>query len=148
MTDPTFESNNATVRRPVRDQAVVFGVMARIWQLIAGPVTAILVTTYFSGEVQGYYYAFASLLVMQSFCELGLHTLVIYIASHEWASLRLERDGNIGGESASLSRLASFAGSLFRWYLRVGALFIVGIGATGIIFFWPGDRECSGWLPG
>lgn len=127
------------------DRAVVFGLAARLWQFFTGPITAILVTSYFSGDAQGYYYTFASFLAMQSFVELGLHTIVIYFASHEWASLRLDSEGNIGGEPAALNRLAALSRSLVRWYAGVALLFVPGVSIVGYFFFRSGPPEVD-WL--
>jgi hypothetical protein len=127
------------------DRAVVFGLAARVWQFLAGPLTAILVTSNFSGDAQGFYYTFASFLALQSFVELGLHTIVIYFASHEWASLRLGADGNIAGESGALNRLAALSHSLIRWYAGVALLFVPGVSIVGFLFFRTGPDGVD-WL--
>ena len=48
------------------DQAVSYAVAARIWQLIAGFVTSLLIMACFSKLVQGYYFTFWSLLQLQT----------------------------------------------------------------------------------
>ena len=52
------------------DRAVFFGVLTKIWGLCAAPVSAILIVTQFTPEIQGYYYTFAALLALQIFVEL------------------------------------------------------------------------------
>ena len=67
------------------DRAVGFAVLARFWQLLTGPVTQLLIVFCFTDIQQGYYYAFMNLLAMQIFVELGLHVVIINVASHEWS---------------------------------------------------------------
>ncbi len=77
------------------DRAVFFSVLGRAWQFLAGPVTAYLIAANLTAVSQGFYYAFLPLLAMQAFVELGLHTLTVITASHEWAHLSLAADGAI-----------------------------------------------------
>ena len=65
------------------DRAVFFSIMEKVWTLPAGLVTALLIAAFFSPELQGYYYAFSSLLALQVFAELGLGTVLTCYASHE-----------------------------------------------------------------
>ena len=127
------------------DKAVILGLASRAWQLVAGPITAILVTSRFSPELQGYYYTFASLLAWQAFVELGLHAIVVYFVSHDWARLSLDETGAITGAPDALARLVSFGRQLFRWYGGVAVAFVMIIAPAGVVFFWAGDTEV-GWF--
>lgn len=69
------------------DRAIAYSLLARGWQFIAGPITLVLIARYFSPELQGYFYTFASLMGLQILFEMGLHSVVINTASHEWAQL-------------------------------------------------------------
>lgn len=129
------------------DGAVFFAVVARIWQLLSGPVTLVLLSRYFSPEERGYFYTFASVLALQTFFELSLHVVLINVASHEWAGLRLEADGTIGGDAANLSRLASLLRVAGRWYGIASVLFAVGIGAGGAFFLSGRALPPADWLP-
>jgi hypothetical protein len=138
-------NHGSSSSRPALEKAVLFGMAMRIWQVLAGLVTAILITSRFSSELQGYYYTFASLLAMQAFVELGLHAIVIYFVSHDWSRLELDESRAIAGDPDSLSRLVTFGRQLFRWYGGVAALFILIVGLAGIVFFWPGTVRI-GWM--
>ena len=135
----TFSQLNKRLRQLLRrfevDRAVLFGILTRIWQICAGPVTAILIATRFTPELQGYYYTFASLLALQIFVELGLGTVIIQFASHEWSKLGFDSFGQIVGDSEALSRLKGIASFAIKWY-SVGALIVsIGLGIGGYLFF-------------
>jgi O-antigen/teichoic acid export membrane protein len=117
------------------DRAVLFAILARIWGVAAGPVTALLIATKFTPASQGYYYTFVSLLGLQIFAELGLGTVIIQFASHEWSKLGLDERGRIVGDTSSLSRLVSLAQVASKWYLVASIMVTLGLGIGGYIFF-------------
>ncbi len=88
-----------------------------------------------SPEVQGFYYTFSSLVALQSFVELGFYLVVINVASHEWASLQLGKDGRIEGDPRALARLISLGRLIFKWYAVASAVFVVGVSIAGYWFF-------------
>lgn len=116
------------------DRAVGFAVLARLWQLVTGPVSQLLIVLNFTETTQGYYYAFSYLLGMQIFVELGLHVVIINVSSHEWSELMLT-DGHIGGNRESLSRLVSLGRLMTQWYLVATLLFMAVITTAGILYF-------------
>jgi O-antigen/teichoic acid export membrane protein len=117
------------------DYAVLFGILTRVWRLGAGPVTLLLIAARFTPELQGYYYTFYNLLALQIFVELGLGTVVVQFASHEWARLELDEQGRLVGDPKALSRLASLAQESLRWYARVAGIAAVSLGLGGWVFF-------------
>src|SRR5713101_4019800 len=136
-------SSNRTISLEIRnnlkrfeiDRAVFFGLLSRIWGLAAGGVTAILIATYFSPETQGYYYTFTTILALQVFVELGLGTVAVQFASHEWSRLSLDESGHIVGDGDSLSRLISVAKAITTCFLFGGFIFPIGLAAAGYVFF-------------
>ena len=117
------------------DKAVSFSVLSRFWLLFAGPITAILIATFFSPELQGYHYTFASLLSLQVFAELGLGTVIIQFAAHEWSKLQIDKQGFISGDQIALERLRSIFRFSLKWYAIASALFVFGLAIGGSIFF-------------
>jgi len=128
------------------DRAVIFGLLTRIWGLCAGPVTAILIATHFTPILQGYYYTFATILALQIFVELGLGTVIIQFASHEWSTLEMDKDGGISGNRDALTRLISIADIAKKWYLIGGALVAIGLSIGGYIFFSSSADHGVGWI--
>lgn len=128
------------------DRAVFFGLLTRAWGLCAGPVTAILIATNFSPEIQGYYYTFATILALQVFVELGLGTVMVQFASHEWSKLNLDKSGHIVGDKDALSRLISIANVGSKWFLIGGLLVTIGLGIGGYIFFSTSPNFSINWV--
>ncbi|MFN8535725.1 MAG: hypothetical protein U0556_19480 [Dehalococcoidia bacterium] len=115
------------------NSAVIFGMSLRVWQLAAGVLSALLLSRFLSPKEQGFYYTFASLVALQTFVELGLHSVVLNVSSHEWAKLRLDLAGRIEGDREALSRLASLVRQTAFWYGGVALLFLLAVGSAG---FW------------
>jgi hypothetical protein len=116
------------------DRAVFAAVSLRVWQLLAGVGTLLLMTVFFSEETQDFYYTFASLMALQTFFELGFNIAIINTCSHEWAKLDLDDKGRIVGDARALSRLVSLGRLLFKWYAVAQLLFILIVGFCGAWF--------------
>lgn len=123
------------VNRLEVDRAVFYAIAQRVWQVLAGPVSMLVISSFFTEDMQGYFYAFASLMALQVFFELGLHAVVIPLVSHEFAHLSLTDEGCLVGDETALARLASIYRLLARWYGGVSILFVVGVGAVGMVMF-------------
>ncbi len=116
------------------DGAVGFAVLARLWQLLTGPVTQLILVVSFSKATQDYYYAFTSMLGMQIFVELGLHVVLISVSSHEWSRLSLQK-GQIVGDAGARSRLISLGRMMLCWYGIAAVVFAAAITMAGFLFF-------------
>ncbi len=141
------QSVRGLVQRFEIDRAVLYAMSARGWQFVAGPVTLWLIADYFSAEVRGYFYTFGSVLAIQLFFELGLHTILVNQVSHQWALLRLTDEGSVTGDSDSASRLASLIRFVERWYSACAVLFAVCCGIGGHWFFTSKQSEISWQYP-
>ena len=129
------------------DYAIFFALLSKAWQVLAAPVTILLVVAYLSPELQGFYYTFYSLLALQAFVELGLFTVIIAVASHEWADLELDA-GVLIGRPEALSRLVSLGRFAFKWYALASAALMLGVGVAGYVFFsGEGNAEVAWQTP-
>lgn len=124
--------------RRLPDRAVRDAVLARIWQLLTGPLTQLLLVWQLTAAGQDYFQAFSRMLGLQIFVELGLSVVLISIASHEWAYLSLDR-GVLAGDSGAISRLASLVRKSLNWYSGAAAMFCLVAAGSGLWFF--GDTE-------
>ena len=126
------------------DRAVLYGLLGKALMMGAGPVTALLVAIKLSPFLQGFYFTFATLLAVQVFVELGLGTVLVQFASHEWARLHLTADGAVAGHPAALSRLQSIARLGACWYGIGGVLVAVALAFGGTLFFQYSGHDLSG----
>lgn len=117
------------------DKSVLYGILAKFWSMLFGPLAALLITHFFSSVEQGYYYTFNTILAMQVFVELGLGVVIQQFSSHEWSGLSLDQKGEIIGDEENLSRLSSIAKFSVRWFLLAGIFIALGLMVGGYIFF-------------
>lgn len=127
------------------DRAVFFAILARIWGPLAGIVSMLLITTWFSPETQGYYYTFSSIVALQIFAELGLSVVMVQFASHEWAKLGLDERGQVIGDPHALSRLISIASFALKWYVTAAAVVVIGLGIGGYVFLAQNPAPGVSW---
>lgn len=116
------------------NRAVFYALVNRGWQFLSGPVTMLLIVAYFSSEMQGYYYTFGALIALQTFVEMGMQVVTLYLASHEWHRLELDERGHLVGDASALSRLRSLAALVLKWYTVAGTIFVTAIGIAGYYF--------------
>lgn len=127
------------------DRTVLYAIFARVWGIIAGPVTALLIASKFTPVIQGFYFTFGSILAMQMFAELGIGLVIAQFASHEWANLRIDENRRIAGDPNSLSRLASLAQMAIKWYFVAAIIVVVGLSFGGYVFFSQSTTQNVNW---
>ena len=127
------------------DESIVYSVLYRVWGLSSGLITLLLLTLFFTPTIQGYYYIFLSFIALQVVLELGLYTVIINVASHEWSKLSLDRFGQITGSETSLSRLIDLGRGVTRWYGIVVFIFVPSAGLIGISILPPDDVGVWYW---
>src|SRR5262245_10945643 len=98
------------------DQAVFYSLLNRAIVLSSAIVSLGLVVTYLPPIQQGYYYTFTSLLVLQTFLELGMGTVLVQFVSHEWGKLHFREDGQLDGDERAVSRVSGLVRIGLRWY--------------------------------
>lgn len=141
MSTAAREEPPSRPRRFGLDVHVLMTLVFRSWTIIAGGLTLLLIPYGLSETQQGYYYAFASLLALQVFFELGLSQVIIQLVGHEAAHLTFHDDGQVSGDPQRLSRLHGLVGLLRRWYAIAAMLFVLLGGLAGALFF--GRSEAS-----
>jgi O-antigen/teichoic acid export membrane protein len=114
---------------------VFFSVLTQVWSALASPLTILIISWHLTGVEQGFYYTFNSVLALQVFVELGLVTVIVQVASHEWAFLRQDASGAITGNARALSRLSSLLRFALKWYTASALLVAIGLSVGGWIFF-------------
>lgn len=127
------------------DRAVFFTNAAQMTRLFTGPVTMVLVLRYLTPEVQGYFYAFAGVVAMQVFLEMGFSQNILQFASHEYAGLHFTEAQTLDGDPMAKSRLISLGRLSFGYYAVAALIFLFVVGIGGQVFFTiSSDRFSAG----
>jgi O-antigen/teichoic acid export membrane protein len=150
MSPPIFSHGIRFLRWLEVDRAVAYSILEKVWRFPAGLITLLLISSYLTPEVQGFYFTFISVLALQGLIELGFSLVITPFASHEWVHLGWDGKGLIAGEEKPLSRLISLGRLVFKWYLIAGILFTVCVFFAGNWFFsqetYPGIHWQGPWL--
>jgi hypothetical protein len=117
------------------DRAVGFTVLARGWSILSGAVTILLIARLLTPAEQGYYYTFYSLVSLQIVFELGFSFVILQLAAHESAQLKIAPDGVISGSEVAHSRLASILQKSILWYSFAALVMAAGLVIAGFYFF-------------
>ena len=67
--------------------------------LVGAPVSLYLAATRLRPGLQGYYFVGVNIVALAQLFELGLGTIIVQFASHEWPRLRWGARGECEGES-------------------------------------------------
>ncbi len=130
-----FERSRGIARRMHFDRAVLYVLLTRLWQLVAGPITLLLIARHFSRDEQGVYYAFNSLLAFQALFDLNVTVVLLIGAGRQWAQLSLDDTGGVTGQQESLEQLASLTRFGLIWYRVAALLCVLCIGSAGLFLF-------------
>lgn len=128
------------------DKAIFFTSLARVIQAAGGIVSILFVARYLTGEEQGFYYTFGSIVAIQIFFELGLNGIITQYVAHEVSHLRWEDGVRLAGEQKYLSRLSSLLHFSVKWYLCFAGALLLTLVAAGFMFFGKyGTHENISW---
>jgi hypothetical protein len=122
------------------DRAIAYTVMSRGLQITGSAGTVILIIRFMNAAEQGYYYTILSLVALQTIFELGFSFVILQMAAHEAVHLNFLPGGDIEGDSAAHSRLASILQKTVYWYLIAGLVMSAILIPLGLVFF---TREAS-----
>ena len=117
------------------DHAIKWTLLTQMLRMATGPVTMVLMLKYLTPELQGYLYAFGSVLAISIFLELGFSQNILQFASHEFARLQLTPDRQLQGDGLALSRLTSLARLSFKYYGIAALLLFIATILGGSWFF-------------
>lgn len=130
------------------DGAIAYSSGARVFQAIAGVISIFFIATFLSGEEQGFYYTFGSILAIQIFFELGFTGIMTQYVAHEVVHLTLVNSSCYEGEERYKSRLSYLIRFCLKWYTIIALLFFVVVNIIGIIYFNKFDKTngAVNWL--
>lgn len=117
------------------DKAIAYSSGARIFQAFAGVISVFFIATFLSGDEQGYFFTFGSILAIQTFFELGFTDIITQYVAHEVAHLQLKDAVNYEGEEKYRSRLTYLIRFCMKWYLVIAIAFFIVVNIVGVFFF-------------
>lgn len=117
------------------DKAIAFSSAARVFQAFAGVISIFFIATFLSGEEQGFYYTFGSILAIQVFFELGFTGIMTQYVAHEVVHLSLKENSCYEGDIKYRSRLAYLVRFCIKWYAVIAALFLFVVIVVGFVYF-------------
>jgi hypothetical protein len=128
-------STRAWLRAFTSDAGVRATAVSRLIALAGAPVTLYLAATRLPPNDQGWYFVAINIVAFAQVCELGLGTIIVQFASHEWPRLRWGRGGGLDGDPSARDSIAALLISAMRWFgASAIALFLVaGVGGALIL---------------
>lgn len=123
------------------DGAIAYSSAGRIFSAFAGVISIFFIATFLTGEEQGFYYTFGSILAIQTFFELGFTGIMTQYVAHEVVHLDINNNYKYEGESKYKSRLAYLVRFCIKWYTVVAALFLIVVLVVGFVYFNKFDKS-------
>ena len=117
------------------DGAIAYSSLSRVFQAFAGVINIFFIATFLTGEEQGFYYTFGSILAIQVFFELGFTGIMTQYVAHESAYLKLDDNNEYQGAAKYKSRLAYLVRFCVKWYALIAIVFFVVVNVVGIFYF-------------
>lgn len=132
------------------DKSIAYSSGANILRAFTGLASIYFISMCLTGEEQGYYYTFGSILAIQVFFELGFTGIITQYVAHEQAHLKWTDDGlHLVGEEKYKSRLTHLLHFCVKWYSVIAILLFFVLTIVGYVFFskYSKDESVSWVLP-
>lgn len=108
---------------------------SRIIALAGAPVTLYLAATRLPPDEQGWYFVAINIVAFAQFCELGLGTIIVQFASHEWPRLRWSDHGGLEGDSSARESVTALLFTATRWFAAAAFVLLLVAGIGGVLIF-------------
>lgn len=117
------------------DGAIAYSSAARVFQAFAGVISIFVIAIFLTGDEQGYYFTFGSILAIQTFFELGFTDIITQYVAHEAVHLNILEGIICGGDVRYRSRLSHLIRFCIKWYLVIAIAFFIVVNVVGFYFF-------------
>ncbi len=108
---------------------------ARLVALAGAPVSLWLAATQLPAALQGYYFVGVVIVALGQLFELGLGTIIVQFASHEWPQLRWGARGGLEGDATARDTVAALLHTAVRWYGAAALVLFAVAGVGGSLLF-------------
>jgi hypothetical protein len=117
------------------DLHIISILILRLWSILAGGCTVLLIPFFFSPLQQGYYYTFNAVLSSQMFFELGVNSVLVQLTSHAAAHLYRVKMNRFEGDVHWRYALSSLEKMSAKWNGVTAFLFFIIVCFCGFFFF-------------
>jgi hypothetical protein len=107
-----------------RYEAAAYGIVGRLWLVLTGPITVVVLASHFSPSAQGYFFTFMSLAAARTVAELGFGQVIIVKIAQSYPSTSHPSD-------AVQSRVAGLIRFAAKWFAAAGLIIGVLLCACG-----------------
>ena len=119
----------------------------RIWSILAGGLTALMIPSFLGPVHQGYFYTFTALIGTQLFFELGLNHVLVQLTSQAAAHLRHTCPDRIDGDERWRHSIVSLIRLAKNWYAVMAVIFFASLlGGGYLLFNGKGTLPISEWI--
>lgn len=115
--------------------ALMYSYATIFFQVIITPATIVILTRTLTGEEQGYYYTFLSLISLQGVFELGLFAVIVNKTSSLCSNLKKFDVENLKTLDVVRENIASFYRLTKKLYYYISCVFFLSVTIIGFIFF-------------
>lgn len=123
------------LRTLLTDAGVRATVLSRAIALGGAPITLYLAATRLAPNDQGWYFVAINIVAFAQLCELGLGTIIVQFASHEWPRLRWGRGGGLEGDPSARDSVAALLVTATRWFGTAALVLFLVAGIGGALVF-------------
>ena len=123
------------VRALFTDPGVRATAAARLIMLVGAPVSLYLAATRLRPGMQGYYFVGVNIVALAQLFELGLGTIIVQFASHEWPRLRWGARGGLEGDPIARDAIKALLLAALRWYAWAAIGLFVLAGGGGVVAY-------------
>jgi hypothetical protein len=131
----------AALRALAGDAGVRATAAARLIALAGAPVTLYLAATRLPPAAQGYYFVAINVVALAQLFELGLGTIVVQFASHEWPRLRWGSGGGLDGDPTAHDAVRALLVAALRWFAGAALVLFIVAGVGGAVLFGRGFQS-------
>ncbi|MDP1890940.1 MAG: hypothetical protein Q8K55_08605 [Gemmatimonadaceae bacterium] len=131
------------MRALLSDAGVRASATARVVAIGGAPVILWLAATRLPNALQGYFFAGVNIVALAQLFELGLGTIIVQFASHEWSRLKRVPGGGLEGDAAARHAITVLLRSAVAWYGRAGGVLFAVAGVGGALLFDVGREGLS-----
>ncbi len=124
-----------------RYAAAIYGMIGRLWLVLTGPVTIVVLASHFTPATQGYFFTFMSLAAARTVAELGLGQAIIVKIAHLCPPTTNPSDA-VPPQAAGFIRFAA------KWFAGAGFVFgtLLCLGGTALLGI-NNSLPTAEWLP-